>query len=57
MEMNLEDKYGKQSEMVKCYVKEIVELPYITSAPTLVKLRNFTKNFLIQFKPLRQWEN
>ena len=28
----LEDKYGKQSEIVKCYVKEIVELPYITSA-------------------------
>ena len=28
----LEDKYGKQSEVVKCYVKEIVELPYITSA-------------------------
>ena len=28
----LEDKYGKQSEIVKCYVKEIVELPYITCA-------------------------
>ena len=28
----LEDKYGKQSVIVKCYVKEIVQLPYITSA-------------------------
>ena len=33
----LEDKYGKQSEIVKCYVKEIVELPYIPYITTLVK--------------------
>ena len=32
MEINLEDKHGKQFEIVKCCVKEIVELPYITSA-------------------------
>ena len=27
----LEDTYGKQSEIIKCYVKEIVELPFLTS--------------------------
>ena len=28
----LEDKYGKESEIVKCYVKEILDLPHITGA-------------------------
>ena len=29
----LEDKYGKESEIVKCYVKEILDLPHIFPRP------------------------
>jgi 5'-deoxynucleotidase YfbR-like HD superfamily hydrolase len=28
----LKDKYGKESEIIKCYVKEIIDLPHITSS-------------------------
>ena len=28
----LQDKYGKESEIIKCYVKEIIDLPQITSS-------------------------